>query len=83
VSPLTNHLGFAFEHYDQWGVWRDTEKGLAIDTTGELARPLSAADACSLSQLEPAFAAGKIRELLLALSLTDGFLYRPLAVAAP
>ena len=118
---LPNHLGFALEHYDQWGVWRDTENGAAIDTTGELAvedavgrfdgvaelarliahsdvakrcfsekwlahtyaRPLSAADACSLSQLEPAFAAGKIRELLLALSLTDGFRYRPLAANTP
>jgi hypothetical protein len=118
---LVNQIGFAFEHYDQWGVWRDTENGLAIDTTGELAvedavgrfdgvaelarliagsevakrcfsekwlahayaRPLSAADACSLSQLEPAFAGGKIRELLLALSVTDGFLYRPLPATAP
>lgn len=29
-------LGFAFEHFDQVGRWRDTENGLPIDASGEL-----------------------------------------------
>jgi hypothetical protein len=29
-------LGFAFEHFDAAGLWRDTEGGLTIDTSGEL-----------------------------------------------
>ena len=29
-------LGFAFEHYDAAGLWRDTENGLPIDATGEI-----------------------------------------------
>jgi hypothetical protein len=33
-----NPAGYAFEHYDQFGVWRDTENGLPIDSSGELFR---------------------------------------------
>jgi len=33
---LTDRLGFAFEHYDAVGRWRDTENGKPIDATGEL-----------------------------------------------
>ena len=29
-------LGFAFDHYDAAGLWRDTENGLPIDATGEI-----------------------------------------------
>jgi hypothetical protein len=29
-------LGFAFEHFDQYGAWRDTENGKPIDATGEI-----------------------------------------------
>src|SRR5205823_2930439 len=31
-----NPVGFAFEHYDELGVWRDTEHGLPIDSSGEI-----------------------------------------------
>jgi len=34
---LIDPLGFAFEHYDELGRWRDTENGVAVDATGELA----------------------------------------------
>ncbi len=33
-----NPVGFAFEHYDQLGVWRDTENGFPIDSSGEIFR---------------------------------------------
>ena len=33
---LIDPLGFAFEHYDQLGRWRDTDNGHTIDATGEL-----------------------------------------------
>jgi len=33
---IMNPLGFAFEHFDDLGKWRDTDHGLPIDTTGEL-----------------------------------------------
>ena len=33
---ITDGLGFAFEHYDAVGRWRDTENGLAIDASGEI-----------------------------------------------
>ena len=33
---LIDPIGFAFEHFDAAGLWRDTENGLAIDTTGEI-----------------------------------------------
>ena len=39
-------------------------------------RDQSDADACSLSQLEGAFAGGNVRQLLLALTQTPAFLYR-------
>lgn len=110
-------LGFAFEHYDGAGRFRETEDGYAIDATGfvevdgrtahfdgprELAatlaasneaqqcftrnwmtfaraRPLTDSDACSLEQLDASFAEanGNVRELLVALTQTDAFLYRP------
>jgi hypothetical protein len=41
-------------------------------------RALGPADACSRSELERAFAQGRIRDLLLAIAASDGFLYRPL-----
>jgi hypothetical protein len=31
-----NPPGFAFDHFDQVGKWRETDHGLEIDTTGEL-----------------------------------------------
>ncbi len=34
-STFINPLGFAFEHYDALGRWRDQEKGLPIDDSGE------------------------------------------------
>jgi len=33
---LMNPLGFAFEHFDDLGKWRDTDHGLTIDTSGAL-----------------------------------------------
>ncbi|HVR21463.1 MAG TPA: DUF1592 domain-containing protein [Polyangiaceae bacterium] len=33
---IMNPLGFAFEHFDAAGLWRETENGLPIDTSGEL-----------------------------------------------
>lgn len=33
-----NPLGFAFEHYDTLGLWRDTENGSPIDSSGELSQ---------------------------------------------
>ncbi len=33
---LIDPLGFAFEHYDQFGQWRDEENGLPVDASGEL-----------------------------------------------
>jgi hypothetical protein len=33
-----NPIGFAFEHYDAVGRWRDTENGQTIDSSGELYR---------------------------------------------
>lgn len=33
-----NPVGFAFEHYDAVGLWRDTDNGAAIDSSGELYR---------------------------------------------
>lgn len=34
-SKLINPAGFAFEHYDALGRWRDQEKSLPVDATGE------------------------------------------------
>lgn len=111
-------VGFAFEHYDAVGRWRDMENGRPVDATGEIAetdargtfngagelaqrlaasqdvracyvgqwmrfaygRAETADDACSRRLLGEAFAAssGNIPELLVALTQTDAFLYRPL-----
>lgn len=108
-------IGFAFEHFDAKGLWRDTENGLTIDTTGEIietdaagsfdgalelaqrladsddakrcfvekwfahahGRPATSGDACSLQTLERAFASEgwNLRELLVALTQNDAFLY--------
>lgn len=110
-------LGFAFEHYDAAGLWRDTENGRAIDATGEIfetdvsgpfdgavelsqkiAQSMDArrcyidhwftfaygraaspdADACTSEALVEALTASDgVRDLLLALSQTESFLYRP------
>ncbi len=109
-------LGFAFEHYDAFGSWRDTDKGQPVDSSGELSRTdaqgtfndaidlvqklgsshdaqscfighwmsfaygrqETADDACSRKVLEAAFTKtnGDVRELLVSLTQTDGFLYR-------
>src|SRR5262249_54908654 len=34
-----NPPGFAFDHFDAAGRWRDDEQGLLLDTTGELRGP--------------------------------------------
>jgi hypothetical protein len=107
-------LGFAFEHYDAAGLWRETENGFPIDATGsaealedfdgalELAQRLTGsedarrcfvqnwfafaqgratttADACFLEELDHAFTseAANLYELLVALTQSDAFLYRP------
>jgi len=114
-------IGFAFEHFDTAGLWRDTENGLAIDTSGAIietdaagpfdgalelsqriaesddarrcfvenwfahahGRAATSSDACSLETLERAFRSGawNLRELLVALTRSDAFLY--LAEVAP
>ncbi|MCB9604576.1 MAG: DUF1592 domain-containing protein [Sandaracinus sp.] len=33
---LMDPIGFAFEHYDAYGRWRDDENGHAIDTSGQI-----------------------------------------------
>jgi hypothetical protein len=33
-----NQVGFAFEHYDAVGKWQDTDNGIAIDSSGVLAK---------------------------------------------
>lgn len=114
---MVDPLGFAFEHYDAQGRYRETENGTPIDATGSLetsdgsvefngaielaallagsseaehcfvqnwmtfahGRELTEADACSRRTAEAAFAKanGNVRELLVALTQTDAFLYRP------
>jgi hypothetical protein len=114
---LFDPIGFAFEHYDGDGRWRDRENGQPIDATGELrstdargtfdgaielgarlgrsqdaqtcfvrkwltfatGRTVTDADACSRQLLVDAFTRtnGNVRELLVALTQTDAFLYRP------
>jgi hypothetical protein len=39
-----NPLGYAFDHFDALGLWRDTEGGLPIDTTGTLSETDAAGD---------------------------------------
>jgi hypothetical protein len=113
---LTDRLGFAFEHYDAVGRWRESDNGQAIDVTGEIVgtdvaggfdgaaelgrklagsaqarrcavtqwwrfaagRAEEAADACALETVDRAFAASgnRVRELLVAITQTDGFGYR-------
>jgi hypothetical protein len=110
-------IGFAFEHYDARGSWRDSDGGLSIDAHGAIAgidtagsfddalglidrlagsrdvgnchvgkwmesaygRPLVASDACSRAGLEQAFAStgGNVRELMIGLTQSEAFLYRP------
>jgi Protein of unknown function (DUF1592)/Protein of unknown function (DUF1588)/Protein of unknown function (DUF1585)/Protein of unknown function (DUF1595)/Protein of unknown function (DUF1587) len=109
-------IGFAFEHFDQFGRWRDIENGKPIDGTGEIfetdargtfdgpiqlvarlvqshdaqncyvrnwmsfgyGRAVAPEDACSLQFLQGAFAQakGNVRELLVALTQSDAFLYK-------
>lgn len=116
-------LGFAFEHYDWTGRFRETEDGYPIDATGAveidgavvrfvgpkelgavlaasaevhqcyvqswlrfaLGRSLTDADTCSQQQLEDTFAAsdGNVRELLVGLTRTDSFRYRPTLPESP
>ena len=33
---LLDPIGFGFEHFDEHGVWRDTEAGKPVDASGEL-----------------------------------------------
>ncbi len=117
---LIDPLGFAFEHYDHRGQWRDQENGLPIDASGQLSytdeveirgefdgavqladklatsetveqcmvqgwfryaygRDLSDADQCTLDHLSEEFrrSDGNIRELLITLTQTDAFRFRP------
>lgn len=116
-------IGFAFEHYDALGQFRETEAGKPIDASGEITdtdaqgsfvgalelasrlansvdvqncyaddwlsfaygRSQVPEDACSREALQAAFAAekGNVLELLVAVTQTDGFLYRPLSEVAP
>jgi hypothetical protein len=110
-------LGFAFEHFDGVGLWRDLDNGLPIDDSAHIedtdakgdfqgavaladrlassqdarecyvgkwltygyGRGETPADACVRASLETAFAkaGGNVQELMLALTQTDAFLYRP------
>jgi hypothetical protein len=114
---LFDPLGFAFEHYDAAGLYRETENGVQVDATGSLVRTDAAgafdgaleladrlagsedarrcfvrkwfgfahgravdpADACLLAELDREFlnAGTNLKELLVALVRSDGFLYRP------
>jgi hypothetical protein len=119
---LMDPVGFGFEHYDGIGLWRDTDQGLPVDATGEVAgsqdingpfdgaielakklgtseevrscvvkqwfryghgRPVTQDDACTMNKLEATFAEANydVRELLVALTQTDAFLYRKGVVA--
>lgn len=119
----TDPIGFAFEHYDGLGRFRETEAGKTIDVSGEIVESdaqgsfvgpgelgkllassvdvhdcyadkwLSFAygrdqldeDHCSRETLHAAFreSKGNILELLVAVTQTDGFLYRPISEVAP
>ena len=119
---LMNPIGFAFEHYDGVGQWRDVQNGKPIDAVGEVVqtddidgtydgavelaqalanstqvqecvtsqwfrfaynRSVSELDSCSFDQLSDRFAGSNfnIRELLVALTQTNAFLYRRAVVA--
>jgi hypothetical protein len=110
-------LGFAFEHFDSLGRWRDSEGTAAIDTTGELSetdvdasfdgaadmlklvassedaeaclarrwfrfaydrREQGEADECAIEELYDAVdrADGDMRELIIAVTASNAFLYR-------
>jgi hypothetical protein len=111
-----NPVGFAFEHFDSAGAYRDSENGSPIDASGEFvgtdldgrrfdgalelselvsesddakgcyvahwmsfayAAASEDAEACSRQALELSLEIGTLEDLLLALSQTDRFLYRP------
>jgi hypothetical protein len=117
---LIDPIGFAFEHYDQLGRWRDHENGLSIDASGEIVgageemlnvsfdgavelagllahskqvqecatinwfryaygRAETEHDECTIEHLSQTFvdSGGDIRELLLQLTQTDAFRFRP------
>jgi hypothetical protein len=108
-------IGFAFEHYDAVGLWRDLENGAPVDASGAVAGtadadgPINGAvelstklaesaqvkgcatlqvfrfgngraegqtDGCTLVKLKTAFGDGDFKQLVLALTQTDAFLYR-------
>jgi hypothetical protein len=119
---LMDPIGLGFEDFDGAGIFRATENGQPVDTSGEVVQsdisgpfdgPLALQaklassdqvracvatkwfrygygrgetdqDACSLDTLKTKFAAGgyKIRDLLIALTQTNAFLYRPVTVPA-
>ncbi len=60
-------IGFAFEHYDATGAWRDTEGNLPIDSSGVLAdtdtKFRGAADLAGILQKDPRFAACIVRKM--------------------
>jgi hypothetical protein len=114
-------MGYAFEHFDGIGKWRDMDAGKPVDSTGELTntdvdgpfdgaaalatrlgasakvrscvatkwfryaygRDATDADACAAQTLDKAFekSGGNFRELVLALTQTDAFMFRSQGVA--
>ncbi|MFV8749632.1 DUF1592 domain-containing protein [Nannocystaceae bacterium ST9] len=56
-STIINPVGFAFEHYDAIGAWRDLDNGLPIDASGQFALDFEIktyADAVEFGQLAAA-----------------------------
>ena len=116
---LMDPIGLAFENFDGVGLWRDTDNGAPIDSSGEIpitdvagpfqgavefaqkiaqsadvrscyadrylsyayGRAISADDDCSRATVANAFeqAQGNVKELMLAVVQSDGFLLRELA----
>ena len=114
-----DRIGFALEHFDAVGRWRDTDNGQPVDASGEIVgtdvpgtfdgavelgrrlassaqvqrcvvtqwwrfangRVEEAADACALEQLDQAFgdSGSRVRDLLMAITRSDGFGYRSVA----
>ena len=113
-------LGFGFEHYDQFGLWREMENNFEVDASGELTgvqpvelegpyygavelaqrlaqsdtfeqcavdnwfryaygREQVAEDDCTMEYLRETFeeSNGNVPELILALTKTDAFRFRP------
>jgi hypothetical protein len=110
-------LGFAFEHFDGVGLWREMDNGVPVDASAEIhktdakgtfngvlelserlagsldaqhcyvgkwltyayGRVESEADICTRQSLEQAFqeGSGNVQQLLVALTQTEAFLYRP------